>query len=992
MGKPIGSLADIANYLISGYWDDYKDEDPRHWASNDVHVLFYTTDAGQEAAARLALQQWSNVSGLVFTEYDGGDGINFLTGPANGKASTAEDDDDGDLEYADITVSSDWASSYLPGTYGLETYIHEIGHALGLGHAGNYNNGDGRNPIDYTNWANATRQLTVMSYIKASTFGGASDVNATTPMRADIAAIQAIYGAPTAASAGNRGDNVYGRAAPSGGVYFMPDGGEAAPGRAFTVYDLGGYDRIDMTGSDKPNFINLLPGEYSDLGGYTGNVSIYQGSIVEEARGGKRGDWIVGNDAANRLLGAEGADTLQGGAGDDSLLGGAGADRLKGEGGNDLIEAGEGDTVDGGIGDDRIRYVDKTLTAHINGWIGDDTLLWTSAGLRIDDAGPSELLIGLETLRYDALGGGKLTITAKRLAEVDFLAGNPAVGNARLDLLGGGSVVFALKEMLRLEVQVVGGISDDRLDFAAKGGGTSVVVNAGLGDDTILGGTGNDRLEGRESADSLVGGGGIDSLYGGDGDDVLAPRGTLASFGTYYGDLGYDTLDPQGVGASLTTATKISAVEYLALDDTDLLVAPKVLDAFLKLVAGADATFASGSVALLEAGAVDIDVDAGLKDLTVTGSSGADRLAFRGAKFLTVYGAGGNDTLTGGTGGDELRGGAGNDSLDGGSSGNDRLIGDAGDDTLVLRASNHRAEGGEGRDTFLLDAPTLSATLLDGGAGVQDKLLLAQSTTISAGTVITGIERLQVAGGSTVHLTVAQLDGFSTVMSSGRSPFATLVLDGGGGTAAVGVSGLAGLTVEGTTGDDRLTFGTPRFEAGARITVEAGDGNDRVVTGAGRDTLRGELGNDTLLGGGGDDLLVGGAGSDSLAGGDGRDTLVGGSGIDALRGGADGDTFVIARAWSGTLGQAGNVRDDRDTILDFTPFSAVRGGGDMIELDGFGRGASLVYVAGGAVRGQADVTQLYRVLEGRFVTAEFVLHAVGVDESFRLGASDYAFT
>ena len=105
---------------------------------------------------------------------------------------------------------------------------------------------------------------------------------------------------------------------------------------------------------------------------------------------------------------------------------------------------------------------------------------------------------------------------------------------------------------------------------------------------------------------------------------------------------------------------------------------------------------------------------------------------------------------------------------------------------------------------------------------------------------------------------------------------------------------------------------------------------DRLVAGAGRDTLRGDAGHDVMLAGGGDDLLLGGAGNDLLRGdrGDDRleggsgadrlygqqgdDILVGGAGADIMAGGLGADVFVFTRPSDSARGAA-------DRITDFTP-------------------------------------------------------------------------
>ncbi|MBJ7413321.1 MAG: hypothetical protein JHD15_23595, partial [Phenylobacterium sp.] len=101
----------------------------------------------------------------------------------------------------------------------------------------------------------------------------------------------------------------------------------------------------------------------------------------------------------------------------------------------------------------------------------------------------------------------------------------------------------------------------------------------------------------------------------------------------------------------------------------------------------------------------------------------------------TIVGTGGDDQLTGTAADERIVGGAGNDTLNGGG-GHDLLIGGAGDDRIEL-AEGATAVGGEGADTFVIQAPvqlgnaaTLLGVILDFSSFDGDKLITAGGRTI----------------------------------------------------------------------------------------------------------------------------------------------------------------------------------------------------------------------------------------------------------------------
>ena len=307
---PLGTIDDIAHQLTQGYWNG----DTHHFdvsASRSITVNLTGLDPAGLAMARQALAIWTDIIDVSFPEVLTGGQIVFGQADEGTGAFSTADWQNGITSAATVNVA--------PSRLSLHTYMHEIAHALGLGHAGDYNGGTAFSRYPYeAMFLNDGAAVSIMSYFdngESSYYSGLGFTNSVivSPQLADIIAMGNLYGL----SATTRlGDTTYGFNNNSGRDIFNA---AVNPAVSYTVFDSGGVDTLDYSGFGQNQLINLNSETFSNVGPGRGNVSIARGVVIENAIGGSGADTIIGNSAANILSGGGGSDSLTGGIGDDTF-------------------------------------------------------------------------------------------------------------------------------------------------------------------------------------------------------------------------------------------------------------------------------------------------------------------------------------------------------------------------------------------------------------------------------------------------------------------------------------------------------------------------------------------------------------------------------------------------------------------------------------------------------------------------------------------------
>lgn len=587
------SLQTLATYLTTGYWQQAGTYTRRYnlsssgigaksgtltynvsgWAKDSNGLSPERQDLAREvfkgyaAVLGINLREVSGDSGdLRFTDNDTGAYAYAATGWYNDASQSSVT-----VDYSVVNVEAGWYGG-LSGfnTYTPQTFFHEIGHALGLGHQGQYNYTG--TPLTYASsaqFANDSWQATMMSYWDQldNPTTGASFAWLQTPMTVDWIALNDLYGGQGFGSAkAFQGDTVYGvgTTISASQSRLWNEFSTWAGSTAYTLVDGSGYDTLDVSNFSANQLINLAPSQatattpsISNIGGLLGNLTIAAGTLIEAASGGSGNDSFLGNDVANRF---------RGNGGDDSFWESAGSDVYYGDAGNDWLYFNESiDLLSYALSGDSLLFSRRSGGGDIEQvWNGLENLsfngvaytynqlvaslptapqptatlsLINAVGGSVNEGSTASIDIATANLSAGANVYWQLSGTGINTS--DFVGLSSLTGSVAIDASGKAALNLGIRadattegnELMGLALFSDAGLTNKLADLSVTIQDTSltpVITNLTLwgstGSDVISGAAGNDRVTGvlaTGTTATAMGAGQIDTLTGLAGADVF---------------------------------------------------------------------------------------------------------------------------------------------------------------------------------------------------------------------------------------------------------------------------------------------------------------------------------------------------------------------------------------------------------------------------------------------------------------------------------------